>query len=336
MRLKGIIKVVMIAVFIAASVSQSYGVEVYRKLTKISTTAKGVAANNKYGNITVKHWDKQEVSVIVKITAKASTEEAAKEITKSIDIKFNESGGVLSASSVFPIMLEMNGDKKLSVDYEITLPSSYTIDLKNKYGNIVFPPTTQKGKTDIDAKYGNINGSVFTGALSIDSKYGNISIDKIGSGDITCGYCKGCVINEAGTLDIEMEYSDLTMKSAGKVNAELAYSGLKVNDISTLDASGKYSNINIGTMQKSLSIDGFRYSKISVAGTSPSVNKISITGAGYAEIDLVLDKMDKISPDFGYERYSTYNTKEITPKIIGVGGTPVIIRGNYTNVKLRK
>lgn len=316
---KGIIGLILIAVITTASVLQLHGTEVHRKLTKTSTTAKGGAVNNKFGNITVKHWDKQEVSVIVTIKAKASKEEIANEMAKSITIKFEETGGILSASTSFPSNLKTDDNKKISVDYEVTLPDNYTLDIKNMFGNITFPETIQKGKTDTDIKYGNIYGGNFAGILNIDSEYGSMSIDKIVNGKIICGYDRNCVIKEAG-----------------KINVKLAYSGLKFDSISDLTASAEYSDITIGVLKKSILIDKFGFSKIFLNGASADVSKISITGADYSSINLVLDKIEKISPDLGHESFTSYDIKEITPQIIGEGGTPVIIRGNFAKVKLRK
>ena len=126
--------------------------------------------DNRYGNITVTHWSKSEVSIRVVIEAKARNDEKAQAIIDRVNIRMEKMGNTVSAVTS---LRSQNGNggsnESFTINYYVNMPSELTCDLTQKYGNIIMPENN-KGKCDLHVKYGNLNGGNFTGPLSIEDR----------------------------------------------------------------------------------------------------------------------------------------------------------------------
>ena len=145
--------------------------------------------DNRYGNITVTHWSKSEVSIRVVIEAKARNDEKAQAIIDRVNIRMEKMGNTVSAVTS---LRSQNGNggsnESFTINYYVNMPSELTCDLTQKYGNIIMPENN-KGKCDLHVKYGNLNGGNFTGPLSIDVQYGNMDISDVDNATLDLAYC---------------------------------------------------------------------------------------------------------------------------------------------------
>ncbi len=119
--------------------------------------------DNRYGNITVTHWSKSEVSIRVVIEAKARNDEKAQAIIDRVNIRM-EKDGQYGFGRYKPEVAkrEWRSNESFTINYYVNMPSELTCDLTQKYGNIIMPENN-KGKCDLHVKYGNLNGGNFTG-----------------------------------------------------------------------------------------------------------------------------------------------------------------------------
>ena len=171
--------------------------------------------DNRYGNITVTHWSKSEVSI-------------------RVDIRMEKMGNTVSAVTS---LRSQNGNggsnESFTINYYVNMPSELTCDLTQKYGNIIMPENN-KGKCDLHVKYGNLNGGNFTGPLSIDVQYGNMDISDVDNATLDLAYCGKSSIRELkqGITVDELSYSTLTIKDLAsnfdKVNVDARYGNLNI------------------------------------------------------------------------------------------------------------
>lgn len=94
-------------------ISQSYSVSSNDRLQ----------VENRYGNITITHWNKNEVAIRVEIECKARSEERAQENLDRIQIETQKTGGIVSA--ITTIKKEMNGNsnnESMTINYYIQMP----------------------------------------------------------------------------------------------------------------------------------------------------------------------------------------------------------------------
>ena len=188
--------------------------------------------DNRYGNITVTHWSKSEVSIRVVIEAKARNDEKAQAIIDRVNIRMEKMGNTVSAVTS---LRSQNGNggsnESFTINYYVNMPSELTCDLTQKYGNIIMPENN-KGKCDLHVKYGNLSlGNVRK--MNTEAKYGDIHIDRLDNGymELKYGNCKIDELKQGITVD-ELSYSTLTIKDLAsnfdKVNVDARYGNLNI------------------------------------------------------------------------------------------------------------
>lgn len=101
--------------------------------------------DNRYGNITVTHWSKSEVSIRVVIEAKARNDEKAQAIIDRVNIRMEKMGNTVSAVTS---LRSQNGNggsnESFTINYYVNMPSELTCDLTQKYGNIIMPENNKE------------------------------------------------------------------------------------------------------------------------------------------------------------------------------------------------
>ena len=123
--------------------------------------------SNKYGDVVIQSWDKDQIVIDVKVTVDMSNKERAQKFLDQIDVQFSEGTNVVSAKTIIDDKFNFTGwgdSKKFSIDYHIKMPVGTDLILANKYGN-----------TDIDELHG---------LMDLDIKYGNITAGKLTRGNI--------------------------------------------------------------------------------------------------------------------------------------------------------
>ncbi|MCC8095502.1 MAG: hypothetical protein LIP05_09165 [Tannerellaceae bacterium] len=90
---------------------------------------------NRFGNITISHWNKQEVGIQVIIETQAANDQRAQQELDRIEIQTYKSGNIISAITQLKNS-RSNHNSKITIDYFITLPAGVSIDLDQQYGNI--------------------------------------------------------------------------------------------------------------------------------------------------------------------------------------------------------
>ena len=83
--------------------------------------------NNKYGDVVIQSWDKDQIVIDVKITVELPNQEKAQKLISYIDVIFSESENLISAKTVIDDKFSFTGwggdSKKFSIDYNIKMPA---------------------------------------------------------------------------------------------------------------------------------------------------------------------------------------------------------------------
>jgi len=204
-----------------------------RKNFSVNSDAK-VDIKNKYGDINVTTWDQNTVEIIVRITVKARNIEDIDEQLDMIDVEFSNSSSLVSAvthikkkKSGWSFWGNNNSNIQYKINYTIKMPETNRAHLTNDYGGITLDKLS--GDAHIDCDYGKIDIGELMG------KNNTIVLD----------YCGSSYVNSATDLDIDLDYSKLTVDKAKKVKLNSDYSTLKFGEILTLGYDMDYGGINV-------------------------------------------------------------------------------------------
>lgn len=260
----------------------------YNKTFKVNAEST-LEIYNKYGDVHIDNWDKDEVSIHVVITVKNASENKANSTFKKIEINFSEEGNTYKA------ITELNdaiNNTNFSIDYEVKMPSKINLNLTNKYGNIFVD--------QVD------------GHALIVSKYGNLRVNKLTRGNIKpvnqvyLGYSGGgSTIGEADWLKLVVKYSRINISNAKALMIESKYSKLDIDKARSIVAESKYdkpyrigevanfvvtqggySSYEIGTLTSKFEGD-VKYSSVTIDEVAADFKLIKLQiKYGHADIDI--------------------------------------------------
>jgi len=193
---------------------------------------------NKYGDIDVRNWDKNQVTIDVVITVYHRDRERAEKLLSFLDVEFHQEGDKIKAVTIIDSKFNKsnwsllnNESKEFSIDYTVNMPTDMDIELKNKYG---------------DAFLNELSGHV-----NIYVKYGSLKVNKLSRGNtkpynkIYVGYGKA-EVTEVNWLKLDLSYSRIEFEASKALMVMSKYSKLYLNDGRSIVAESKYDTYNVG------------------------------------------------------------------------------------------
>lgn len=194
----------------------------------------------------------------MQIKANASDEQTAQKLIDAITISDSKNGDVVSFrtnfgtgnSSVWNLFNNMNDRHRAEVNYTVYMPTTLSLDLRNRYGAVVLPSLS--GKVVIDNAYGSLEAKALTNPENEFSfHYYEVSIEELKGGDLNLSY-GSLKLGTVGRLDANVNYAPIDIEklnTSGSINVKYG-GGIKISEISkalkSLDIDSKYSSVNIG------------------------------------------------------------------------------------------
>jgi hypothetical protein len=219
--------------------------------------------SNRYGDVVIQSWDKDQVVIDVKVTVEMPSREKAEKLISYIDVQFLESPDRISAKTVIDDNFNFSGwgssSKKFSIDYTIKMPVGIALTLANKYGDTDIDEL--HGLMNLYIKYGNLTaGKLTRGNVKPLSKlilaYGKGSINEAGWLDINVRYCGNLDIKRSQALLLDSRYSKLALGETSSIVGESKYDNLRIVSINNFVLENGYTDVNIGLLTKKLDYNG--------------------------------------------------------------------------------
>lgn len=265
-------------------------------------------ADNRYGNITVTHWNKNEALIRVEIEAKAETEEAAQATLDRVQIELKKNGNTVSAiTSLKEQRSSNNNNERFTINYYISIPSKLAINLSQKYGNINLPDKNE-GKSTIQVKYGNLNAGSFTELLNLEVKYGNVDINNVTKANLDFGYCGKVSVGNANLLNADNKYSNMEIKNCSQLNLENKYGNVKIESLDRGNMEIKYSEATIGSVKESLDVSELAYSSLNIKELSANFKSLTID-ARYSNLNVNIPSKASFKVAAENMKYGNHNVK---------------------------
>ena len=284
------------------SVSDTFAQETVEYYQKSIYTSEGKTfkADTDLGNINVTGSSSDDVKIV---------------ITGNPDYKnnFNISAVESSDGVDLKIIFKENIDhsyKNLSLSINVSVPSSYSLDLKTKGGNI--KANNIKGEINIASGGGNIKMNSISGNTVLNTMGGNIAINSI-NGNLNVVTQGGNILADEfkGNIKVETKGGNITLAgSDGSVDA-LTYGG----NIS-VDYLGSNMGIDLKTMAGNVTL------------------KLPESTNADMKINTSVGKIvsDFITP----EKSGQYSTSSSASGKINGGGSMIVLETNAGNIHLTK
>ncbi len=277
------------------------------KYTKQKTLKKEfkVSANdllkldNSYGNIDIITWDQNRVEIEVTVKTNGNDEEKVKERLDNINVRFNQSGGEVSAETVFPdsnnswwgSLFGSSSNVNMEVHYRVKAPVTNNMNISNDYGS--FNLDELEGNLKVSCDYGRF----MIGELKGDNNYLNFdytrnsSIGFVKKAKIEADY-SGFRIEEAGTIDLSADYTDAHFEKVENISFNNDYGSLNVEKVKNIKGQGDYLGVKLGLVY-STAVLNMDYGSLSIEKLMPALKNVDINS-------------DYTSLKIGYDREATF------------------------------
>ena len=239
--------------------------------------------NNRYGNIDITSWDKNEVVIEVKVTVSGNNEEKVIKRLSMIDVEFDASQNEVSAKTVIEkssSSWSWSWGKKSNVHYQINytikMPVTNNARLNNDYGNIYL--NELKGDASINCDYGKISiGDLYSTNNKINIDYCSSStVGLMNGGSINADYSK-FTVEEAGDIRLNADYTTSVFEKLNDINYNCDYGSLKVNNASSVVGDGDYLTTRLGVISKKVAITS-DYGSLRIEDLKEGFDSVTING----------------------------------------------------------
>jgi hypothetical protein len=235
---------------------------------------------NRYGEIKVETWDRNEVKIDVRVKVSAVDQDDADRTFDRIEVSF--AGGSNSATAItnigtnkrrskgiiealfdgeWPSFGGVTNSNDFKVYYRVKMPASASLETEAKYCDVTLPDLS--GNTNVSVAYGNLVAGELTGSSEVSVSYGSARIDELGENStFRVRYCDGNEIRKAKDLRYDGRYSETRIGTVGRLSIDAGYEELEVESAGELRLDGNYNDLEVGTVER-IHLDG-NYCDVSI------------------------------------------------------------------------
>lgn len=190
--------------------------EVYERDFQKTVTLPGgrsLRVENSNGNVTVRTHAGVDSSIRATIRSSAPTVAEARDFANQIQIVVDESGSGATVRTEYP--KNWRGNISYSVDYEITMPETAPLEVRNRFG-AVSADNVHAGASIINNN-GQVTLSAGRGAESIENSFGDVEV-RSNDGDVSIrnGNGRVTVRNVRGAIDLTNRFGDIRVTDADR------------------------------------------------------------------------------------------------------------------------
>ncbi len=288
---------------------------------------------NQFGFVNITTWDSKEVQLTIDIQVEQKNEDKAQALLDQIEIEIKESKEQLRIRTKMGNEdqdINIDGNKKIEVNYTIKMPASMTLDLENKFGDVTIDKLS--GKVDLEVQFGTAKIGSLSGKMNdLTFKFSDpVIIDEIAGGEIELKFSK-LNLGKAGDLEFDSQMSNSTIGTVKKGDMKVSYGSMEIEGIQGLDLNSSMSTIKIGELADGGEFD-VQYGKLDIDKLSKNFKGLTIdskftpvtinveAGAAF-ELD-ANTKMSNLDLPSGYkvEDASEYVNNEYFKGVIGEKG----------------
>ena len=314
--------------------------------------------SNKYGNVDIKDWNNESVSIEVKVIVRCENKEKADRMFDYILIHFEQEGDIIRATTEFKDNISdffkgfNDNEKSLEVNYSVFMPKTMPLTLSNKYGSVFINELTST--STIDVKYGKLTAN----KILHDSQqpltkvvlgYSNATIQECKWVKMDIKYAK-IQITQSKAIIVQSKYSKIYVDNGSSLICESKYDTYELGKLNNLVATAGYTHFKIAELSNKLQIES-KYSDVEIENMPAGFEQIKIDNS-YGSFKI------GISPEASYHidgnaRYCKINYPEdnnrvsrfnenTEMKVNGLIGreesskSTVVVNSSYGNIRLIK
>lgn len=271
-------KLLWLALLLVVSTSVTAQDNVSKKITKTyaMTNAGKLHMENKYGNININGWDKDEVSIEIAITVNHRKKENAQELLKRIQPITKESDNFVSLgyeiiekgsgffANLFDKANPFDFDRSnIQIDFTVNMPKKAELKVTNTFGDVLIEDWS--GKLRALVEHGDVWISENLNKADITMRYGKLRVKNISyasvdikNGEIDMGNSKSLRLHSSG--------SDIALDVITSLEIYSNKDDIGIEEISTMFGNLKFTTLELKRLTKdvdmTLRVADFRVAEI--------------------------------------------------------------------------
>ncbi|MES2005713.1 MAG: hypothetical protein V4450_14440 [Bacteroidota bacterium] len=165
-----------------------------------------LALLNRYGQMKLETWDKNEIQVEAHITVGAQTNEYATQVLDRISIADEKTTDRIEFKTKLGSWSDngSNGGHEMRIDYTVHLPANAKLYAENNFGSITIGDF--KGEAELLCKYGTLTAGKLSNSKSVTVEFGSAVIESVRDTKLLFKYSKVEIGKLAGNIDAEFQF----------------------------------------------------------------------------------------------------------------------------------
>lgn len=183
----------------------------YTKSYPVSASDKA-KFDNRFGDLKINIWDKNEIKVEINMSAKANSEEVAQELLDRISIEDGKSGSEVYVTTKIGDQNQKwpKGEKynntRFFIDFVVYMPARLTLTAKNEFGKTTIPDYA--GELTLSQKFGSLTAGKLSNVKKVSVEFsGGSSIESISNGQLDIHFSRTQVNRLEGNVQVSVEHS---------------------------------------------------------------------------------------------------------------------------------
>jgi len=223
----------------------------------------GLIIDNKHGQIDLKIWEKDSIKVVVEIEVEGRDEHQVEDLMDNVEPQFSVFNDVIEIETnisdqkkgLFERLIaavDIFDKSDIDVDYTIWAPVNTTIDIKNKFGDILLENFTKS--TRVDLSYGDFRMDTIPENTKLNLKFGKLIVRHLVAAEVNLKHYTA-KIKSADRLQLKSSNSDIQIKKMNILNLQSNKDDVEIDTINVLKGTAKLSDIIINYVYDSTWLD---------------------------------------------------------------------------------
>lgn len=197
-----------------------------------------LSIDNRYGNVDVITWNKNDIEIQITITTSGNNEGAVQKQLDNITVDFVDSPSAVSATTLINSISKgwsfwgRSSNVNFQINYLVKMPVNNHLVIKNNYGVVRLDKL--KGNANIRCNYGKLMLGELQGKQNI----------------LNFDYTNNSTINQANNVSIRANYSEFILENSNLVDYEGNYTNASFEKVTSLNFKSNYGRITIGSVDQ--------------------------------------------------------------------------------------
>jgi hypothetical protein len=229
-----------------------------------------LAIDHEFGNLECLNWDKDEISV--KITARVDSDNPDK-VEKALGRVSYDISGNSDRVSIRCRLNKGNGNPNVSVDVQVMMPKTVSLDVKHKFGNGFIE--SAEGLSKIESQYGSMKIQELSSPESkVKIDFGEGKVTHMAGGDISVSY-GSLWLGSSDRLTLDLSYSNGEIETVKILDVKQEGGELKLSSVDDISGSSGFGSLKIGNLNGSLDMRS-EYGNLTVRSVSKDFSSINL------------------------------------------------------------